>query len=146
MVEALRGRVLVVDDSDVFLRMAASVISDTSRLRLIGARSGEEAIRLLPRLGPDLVLLDFHLPGMDGIQTTRIIRRDEPRTVVIVISTEPEGLSDVARAAPRATHEGRVGSPLSGWGPAAAASGVPRALLLLRGSFCPRWAPDFHER
>jgi CheY-like chemotaxis protein len=39
------------------------------------------------------------MPGMDGVETARIIRRDEPRTVVIVISAEGEGLSDVARAA-----------------------------------------------
>jgi CheY-like chemotaxis protein len=97
---ALRARVLVADDSDVFLRVAASVISATSTLRLVGAvGSGQEAIRLLPQLRPDLVLLDFQMPGMDGIQTTRIIRRDEPRTVVIVISTELDGLSDLARAA-----------------------------------------------
>jgi CheY-like chemotaxis protein len=98
--EALRARVLVADDSDVFLRAAASVISATSTLRLVGAAgSGQEAIELVPALRPDLVLLDFHMPGMDGIQTTRIIRRDEARTVVIVISTEPDGLSEVARAA-----------------------------------------------
>jgi CheY-like chemotaxis protein len=97
---ALRARVLVADDSDVFLRVAASVISDTSTLRLVGGvGSGEEAIRLLPQLRPDLVLLDFQMPGMNGVQTTRIIRRDEPRTVVIVISTEPDGLSDSALAA-----------------------------------------------
>jgi two-component system chemotaxis response regulator CheB len=92
--------VLVADDSDVFLRAAASVISATSTLRLVGAvGSGQEAIRLLPQLRPDLVVLDFHMPGMDGIQTTRIIRRDEPRMVVIVISVDLAGLSDVARAA-----------------------------------------------
>jgi CheY-like chemotaxis protein len=97
---ALRAGVLVADDSDVFLRVAASVISATSRLRLVGAvGSGQEAIRLLPQLRPDLVVLDFRMPGMDGVQTTRTIRRDEPRTVVIVISAEPEGLSDLARQA-----------------------------------------------
>jgi chemotaxis response regulator CheB len=97
---ALRARVLVPDDSDVFLRAAASVISSTGTLRLVGtAGSGQEAIRLLAELRPDLVLLDFHMPGMDGVQTTRIICRDEPRTVVIVISAEPEGLTDAARAA-----------------------------------------------
>ncbi len=96
----VRGRVLAVDDSDVFLRVAASVISDTAGLRLVGAvGSGEEAIRLLPELQPDLVLVDLNMPGMDGIETTRIIRRDEPRTVVIVISAELDGMGDVARAA-----------------------------------------------
>ena len=97
---AERGRVLAVDDSDVFLRTAASVISDTNTLRLVGAAgSGEEAIRLLPRLQPDLVLVDLNMPDMDGIQTTRIIRRDQPRAVVIIVSADLDGLSDVARAA-----------------------------------------------
>ena len=97
---ALRARVLVADDSDVFLGVAASVISDTSALLLVGAvGSGEEAIRVLPQLRPDLVVLDFRMPGLDGVQTTRIVRRNEPRTVVIVISAEAEGLNDVARAA-----------------------------------------------
>jgi DNA-binding NarL/FixJ family response regulator len=96
--------VLVVDESDVFLRAAASVISATSTLRLVGAAgSGQEAIRLLPELRPDLVLLDFQMPGMDGIQTTRIIRREEPGTVVIVISADLDGRSDAARAAGAAT-------------------------------------------
>jgi CheY-like chemotaxis protein len=100
VMEAVRGRVLVADDSDVFLAVAASVISATSTLRLVGAvGSGLEAIRLLPQLRPDLVLLDFRMPGMDGVQTARIIRRNEPRTVVMVISAEPEGLSEVAEAA-----------------------------------------------
>lgn len=96
----VRGRVLAVDDSDVFLRVAASVISDTSGLRLVGAAgSGEEAIRLLPELQPDLVLVDLNMPGMDGIETTRIIRQDEPQTIVIVVSADLAGLSDAARAA-----------------------------------------------
>jgi two-component system chemotaxis response regulator CheB len=97
---ALRARVLVADDSDVFLRAAASVISATSTLRLVGAvGSGEEAIRLLPQLRPDLVLLDLQMPGMDGVQTARSIRRDDPRTVVFVISADMAGRSDSALAA-----------------------------------------------
>src|SRR2546423_7377031 len=94
------ARVIVVDDSDVFFGVAASVISATSTLRLVGTvGSGLEAIRLLPQLRPDLVLLDFQMPGMDGIQTTRIIRRDEPRTVVFVISADLAGRSDAALTA-----------------------------------------------
>jgi two-component system chemotaxis response regulator CheB len=101
---ALRARVLVADDSDVFLRAAASVISATSTLRLIGAvGSGQEAIRLVPELRPDLVVLDFQMPGMDGIQTTRVIRRNEPRMVVIVISADLAGRRDAALAAGAAT-------------------------------------------
>ena len=104
LMEAPRARVIVVDDSELFRRAAASVISATSTLRLVGiAASGEEAIELVPAVEPDLVLLDFHMPGMDGIQTTRIIRRHKPRTVVIVISAEPDRLGDAAREAGAAT-------------------------------------------
>lgn len=66
----IRGRVLVVDDSETLQQVAASVVSETQRLRLIGAAaSGEEAIRLVPELKPDLVLLDVHMPGLSGLET-----------------------------------------------------------------------------
>jgi CheY-like chemotaxis protein len=90
--ETVRDRVLVVDDSEVFLRAAAVIISATDSLRLVdSARSGEEALRLLPQLEPDLVLLDINMPGIDGIETAQRIRELAPRTVVILISAEPEG-------------------------------------------------------
>jgi two-component system, NarL family, invasion response regulator UvrY len=96
----VRDRVLVVDDSEVFLRAAASVISATDSLRLVGsAMSGEEGVRLLPQLEPDLVLLDIQLPGIDGIDTARRIREQSPGTVVILISAEPEGFEASGLAA-----------------------------------------------
>jgi CheY-like chemotaxis protein len=39
------------------------------------------------------------MPGLDGIETARIIHRDEPRTVVVIVSGEPSGASEAARAA-----------------------------------------------
>lgn len=94
------ARVLVVDDSEIFLRAAASIVSAVDGLHLVGtATSGEEAIRLLPQLKPDLVLLDIHMSGLDGNETARIIRRNEPRTVVVLVSCEPTGASEAARAA-----------------------------------------------
>jgi two-component system chemotaxis response regulator CheB len=97
---APQGRVLVVDDSEIFVRTAAAIVSAAGGLHLVGtAASGEEAIRLLPELKPDLVLLDIHMPGLDGIETARIIHRDEPRTVVVIVSCEPAGASEAAWAA-----------------------------------------------
>jgi CheY-like chemotaxis protein len=84
------ARVLVVDDSEVFQQVGASLVSEAQDLRLVGvAASGEEAIQLLPELKPDLVLLDVHMPGLGGLETARIIRRDSPTTVVILVSADP---------------------------------------------------------
>jgi len=94
------GRVLVVDDSEAFLRTAAAVVSEAKELRLVGeAASGHEAIRLLSELRPDLVLLDRHMHGLDGVETAGIIAREEPMTVVVLVSAEPAGLEAAARSA-----------------------------------------------
>jgi CheY-like chemotaxis protein len=86
--------VLVVDDSEIFQRVAASLVSAARGLRLVGvAASGEEAIRLLPELRPDLVLLDVHMPGLGGLGTAPVIRRESPDTVVILVSADPGSIA-----------------------------------------------------
>jgi CheY-like chemotaxis protein len=96
--------VLVVDDSEVFLPLAASVVSGTEALHLAGtATSGEEAIRQLPTLKPDLVLLDINMPRLSGIETAHIIQRKHPKIVVMLVSAEPSGYEAEARSAGAAT-------------------------------------------
>lgn len=83
-----------MDDSKTFQRVAASVISEAQSLRLVGeAASGEDAIRLLPELKPDLVLLDIHMPGISGLETAPIIRRESPRTVIFLVSADPPNVA-----------------------------------------------------
>lgn len=94
------GKVLVVDDSAVFRQVAHSVLSATERLRPFGeAASGEEAIGLLSDLRPDLVMLDVHMPGLDGVETARLICEQSPRTVVVLVSADARGLEKAGRSA-----------------------------------------------
>ena len=80
----------MVDDSEIFQRVGASLVSETQGLHLVGvAASGEEAIRLLPELKPDLVLLDVNMPGIGGLETARVIRRESPETVIVLVSADP---------------------------------------------------------
>jgi DNA-binding NarL/FixJ family response regulator len=82
--------VLVVDDSEIFQQVGTSLVSEARGLRLVGvAASGEEALRLLPELEPDLVLLDVHMPGIGGLEAARVIRRESPETVVVLVSADP---------------------------------------------------------
>jgi CheY-like chemotaxis protein len=88
------ARVLVVDDSEVFQQVGASLVSEAQALRLVGvAASGEEALELLPELKPDLVLLDVQMPGLGGLETARIIGRESPETVVILVSADPGSIA-----------------------------------------------------
>jgi CheY-like chemotaxis protein len=104
-----RAKVLAVDDSEIFLSVADSVVSATTGLRLVGtAASGEEALRLIPDLQPDLIMLDVHMPGIDGIETARIIRGESPETVVVLVSAEPEGLATGAQSAGAVAVLGKV--------------------------------------
>src|SRR5215470_16037277 len=94
------ARVLVVDDSAMFLHVARSLLSETDWLHLVGfAASGEEAIRRLPDVKPDLVLVDVNMSGINGIETARIIRDQDPTIVVFLISADPAGLADIVRSA-----------------------------------------------
>ena len=95
-----QARVLVVDDSATFLHAARSVVSEADSLHLVGlVASGEEAIRRLPDVKPDLALVDVNMSGVNGIETARIIRDQHPTIVVFLISADTAGLADIARSA-----------------------------------------------
>jgi DNA-binding NarL/FixJ family response regulator len=84
-------RVLVVDDSEACRKALAEVVSAAEQFTVAGcAGSGEEALQLLPRLDPHLVLLDVRMPGLDGPQTARRILTRQPQAVVVLVSAEPD--------------------------------------------------------
>lgn len=88
---------LVVDDSIVPRTAARAMLSSTSELRLVGeAVSGADALRSIDALKPDLVLMDVHMPDMDGPSTTRALIARHPETKVIAW-TVSEASDDLLR-------------------------------------------------
>ena len=80
--------VLVVDDQLPFRLAARAVVRRADGFDLVGeAASGEEAVSMVAQLGPDLVLMDINMPGINGIEATRQVMETAPSTVVFLCST-----------------------------------------------------------
>jgi DNA-binding NarL/FixJ family response regulator len=85
-------RVLIVDDQEAFRAVAREVVSATDGFEVVGeAADAEESLAAARRLRPDLVLMDVHLPGVDGIEASRRLRAERNGIVVLLLSTyDPE--------------------------------------------------------
>jgi DNA-binding NarL/FixJ family response regulator len=84
-------RVLIADDHALFREGLRKVLGASKDIDVVGAaQSGEEALELVERLAPDVVLLDVRMPGMSGIEAARVIRGTSPRTRVIILTVHAD--------------------------------------------------------
>ena len=86
-------RVLVVDDHALFAEALMLTLGIDDRIEVVGsASSGFEAVSLAEALRPDVVLMDVHMPSMDGIEATRRVRNVSPgsRVVMVTAARSPE--------------------------------------------------------
>ena len=97
--------VLIVDDQPPFRSIARAVVETVGGWRVTAeAASGEDALVQAARVQPALVLMDINLPGLSGIETTRLLLDAEPGTTVVLMSTYaaddlPPGAGDCGAAA-----------------------------------------------
>ncbi|KGX88619.1 protein-glutamate methylesterase/protein-glutamine glutaminase [Pontibacillus marinus] len=92
-------RVLVIDDSAFMRKMITDILDEDSRLTVIGtARNGEDGLRKIRELSPDVVTLDIEMPIMDGLDCLQQIMKDTPLPVVMLSSLTAQGAESTMKA------------------------------------------------
>ena len=83
-----RIRVLLVDDQVLVREGFGLILENEPDIELVGeATNGSEAVSMVPRVTPDVVVMDLRMPVMDGVEATRRIVADVPRTRVLILTT-----------------------------------------------------------
>ncbi len=94
-------RVLIVDDHQVVREGLASVLKTKDHIDVVGlAVNGRDAVEKARRLVPDVVLMDISMPGMDGVEATLQIKKENPQTGVVILTmyAEEEYIFKLVRA------------------------------------------------
>jgi two-component system response regulator DegU len=95
------SRVIVADNHPLFRAALVGLLTEHCGLEVVAeAADGQEALECCRRFSPDLVVMDVRLPEVDALETTRTIRQEFPRTVVLVLNGygDPDILADALEA------------------------------------------------
>ena len=96
-----RVRVLIVDDHAILRQALRLLLSEEAEIEVVGdASNGREAVAATEKLMPDVVLMDMVMPGLNGLEATRQIRKRYPNTRVLILTgyMEDEQILSALRA------------------------------------------------
>ena len=94
-------RLVLVDDNDLVRESLRDMLADEPDIEVVGeAADGREAIVLCSHLQPDLVLMDVRMPNMDGLASTREVKRRYPRIAILMVTAhdDPDYLLEALKA------------------------------------------------
>jgi len=96
-----RIRVLIADDHRVVREGLAAILNTKENIEVVGeAQDGQEAVEKARSLVPDVILMDVSMPGMGGVEATRVIKRELPHIGIVALTMyeEEQYIFDLVRA------------------------------------------------
>ena len=109
---AVPQRILVVDDTPLNVKMLADILTFKG-YRTVETESAEEGLKVAEEQRPDLILMDFHLPGMDGIEALAMLRANPATASIPVIAVTASAMTEDRARIMKAGFEGLQTKPIS---------------------------------
>ncbi len=94
-------KILIVDDHEVVRDGLRNILTSLDNISIAGeAGNGEDAVKMYSTLKPDLVIMDISMPGMNGIEATRVIKEKDPdaRILILTMHDNQEYLNQIIRS------------------------------------------------
>lgn len=94
-------KILIVDDHEVVRDGLKNILNSMDNISIAGeAGNGEDAVKMYSSLKPDLVIMDISMPGMNGIEATRVIKEKDPdaRILILTMHDNQEYLNQIIRS------------------------------------------------
>jgi two-component system, cell cycle response regulator DivK len=103
--------VLIVDDNATNLKLARVILSGEG-YDVRTANDAEEALRVLEAFSPRLILMDIQLPGIDGLELTRRLKRDPQRSGIVIVALSAYAMKGDEEKALAAGCDGYITKPI----------------------------------
>src|ERR1700675_2637987 len=110
--ETKMSLILIVEDNDKNLKLVRDVLQ-VKGFSTLEAGTAEDGIKLAAERKPDLILMDIHLPGMNGIQALKVLRADAATAKIPVIAVTASVMQQDRKQITEAGFDAYVGKPIS---------------------------------
>lgn len=105
-------KILVVEDNQINMYLSCRILK-SSGYEVIEARSGEEGVELAIKEKPDLIIMDIQLPGIDGLEATKRIRKTEADGEIPIIALTSYAMAGDRKKALKAGCTGYIEKPIN---------------------------------
>jgi len=106
-----RNRILIIEDNVLNLELATDLL-EANGFAVSSAQTAEEGLRMARELMPDLVLMDFSLPGMDGLSATRNLKADPATRYLTIVGLSAHAMKGDEEIALKAGCDGYLTKPI----------------------------------